>query len=203
MKLHEEFKLIEDLWDDNDENVTYHSVENPKWTNAKDDMRKKATPVYKTFGSHKYDITKLNELEAWVKENAEFQFKRHPGSYKHYVPATERDEFTAEESHAKYIYVTILDNLEKSLDFGTMDSNSRFCVKENIHRLKRWYDKAHFDRYYTASLRRDAAERHDKDFEDFINKVFPGATGKKRDYIKSQLKDIYAEYVKSRPSGAY
>jgi hypothetical protein len=202
MKLHEEFKLVEDLWDD-DENVTYYNAENPEWTKTKDVMRKNAKPVYKTFGSHKYDITKFNELEAWVKENAEFQFKRHPNSYKHYVHATEKDEVTAEESHAKYIYITILDNLEKSLDFEAMDSNSEFCVQENINTLRRWYKRDYFDRHHTASLRRDAAERHDKDFEDFINKVFPRASARERDYIKSQLKDIYAEYIKSRPVGVY
>jgi hypothetical protein len=201
MKLYEEFKLVEELWDDDEDNV--YIGENPEWTAAKETMRKNAKPVYKTFGSHKYDITKFNELEAWVKENAEFQFKRHPGSYKHYVPATERDEFTAEERHAKYIYVTILANLEKSLDFGTMDGNSRFCVQENIHRLRRWYERDYFDRHHTASLRKDAAERHDKDFEDFINKVFPHASARDRDYIKSKLKDIYAEYIKSIPVGVY
>jgi hypothetical protein len=201
MKLHQEFKLYENMWED--EPAVVYNVENPEWTEQKNSLRKLAKPVYKTFGSHKYDITKLDELEAWVEKNAEFQFKRHPNSYKHYVPTSEKDEFTQEERHAKYIYITILNNLEKSLDFGSMDGGARFCIKENIHTLKSHYERDYFDRHYTATKRKEASESHDKDFDDFIDKVFPGASNRERENIKSKLKDIYVEYMKSIPNGVY
>lgn len=57
MKLHEEFKEYENLWEA--------------------DMN----PYLKTFGRKTYDLTNKDELKAWIETNAEFQMKRYPGRY--------------------------------------------------------------------------------------------------------------------------
>ena len=57
MKLHEAFKEVEELWEEPSQHVV------------------------KTFGKKTYDISKKDELEAWVTANAEFQMRRHPDRY--------------------------------------------------------------------------------------------------------------------------
>lgn len=57
MKLHEAFKEVEELWEEPSQSVI------------------------KTFGKKTYDISKKDELEAWVNANAEFQMKRYPDRY--------------------------------------------------------------------------------------------------------------------------
>ena len=57
MKLFEEFKEVEGLWE------------------------AASNPMLKTFGKKTYDISKKDELEAWVNANVDFQMKRHPDRY--------------------------------------------------------------------------------------------------------------------------
>jgi hypothetical protein len=66
MKLHEEFKLVEDLWED-DINTN---------------------PVIRTFGRKTYNLADTNELFAWWRANLEFQMKRYPDKYKGYRGVT-------------------------------------------------------------------------------------------------------------------
>lgn len=210
MKLYEEFKLVEDLWDDEDIFVDMYNPAESTATRLADlppevqqliqkQTNKPLRAVLKTFGSKTYNLVELQDMEAWVKANADFQFKRHPNSYTHF--ATDKDDFTPTESHAKYIYITILKNLEKSLDFASMDSRSRRSVEKNLLTLRNKYYNAWMDRYDNASGRKQAVELYDKEFDEFIDKVLPGAAAGYKKQFKSALKDLWAEYNKRTARG--
>lgn len=210
MKLHEEFKLVEDLWDDDDIFVDMYEPAKSTAIRLADlppevqqriqkQTNKPLRPVLKTFGSKTYNLVELHDMEAWVKANADFQFKRHPNSYTHSV--IDKDDFTPTESHAKYIYITILKNLEKSLDFDSMDSRSRRSVEKNLATLRNKYYKAWMDRHDNASGRKQAVELYDKEFDEFIDKVLPGAAAGYKQQFKSSLKDLWAEYNKRSARG--
>lgn len=93
MKLHEEFKLVETLWDDlvatypelEDEAPESDTVVSPDshqgeriFSNNLDT----SAPVIRTFGRKRYNLADTNELFAWWRANLEFQMKRHPDRYK-------------------------------------------------------------------------------------------------------------------------
>ncbi len=73
MKLHEEFRLYEDLWEDEvpatDEAITEETVET-------------SDPLIRTFGRKTYNLANPDELDAWFKANFEFQQKRYPDKYR-------------------------------------------------------------------------------------------------------------------------
>lgn len=74
MKLYEEFKLVEDLWD----NEEYAEL-----MTGTDD-KPEGDPVIRTFGRKTYNLANINELFAWWRANLEFQMKRYPDKYTGY-----------------------------------------------------------------------------------------------------------------------
>ena len=65
MKLHEEFKEYEELWEAAEENTSDAS-----------------NPLVRTFGRKTYNLANREELDAWFKANYEFQQKRYPSRYR-------------------------------------------------------------------------------------------------------------------------
>lgn len=74
MRLHEEVKLYEDLWED-EIPVTEATLPEEETTNVAD-------PLIRTFGRKTYNLANMDELDAWFKANFEFQQKRYPGKYR-------------------------------------------------------------------------------------------------------------------------
>jgi hypothetical protein len=90
MKLHEEFKEYENLWEAAEE----------------------STPIIRTFGKKTYDLSKPDELRAWFEANYEFQKQRHPDRYAAYDPA----RGLRQNSNRQNLRATIAKNLLASLE---------------------------------------------------------------------------------------
>lgn len=97
MKLYEEFKLVEDMWEDDTVNVLLDKedpfAELPSETQDFANKRKAdeitkanagTNSVLRTFGRKTYNLADTNELFAWWRANLEFQMKRYPDRYKGY-----------------------------------------------------------------------------------------------------------------------
>lgn len=74
MKLHEEFKLYEDMWED-EVPAAEDALTEEETTNAAD-------PLIRTFGRKTYNLANPDELDAWFTANFEFQQKRYPDKYR-------------------------------------------------------------------------------------------------------------------------
>jgi hypothetical protein len=74
MKLHEEFKLYEDMWED--------EVPATEEALAEEETVETADPLIRTFGRKTYNLANPDELDAWVDANFEFQQKRYPYKYR-------------------------------------------------------------------------------------------------------------------------
>ena len=91
MKLHEEFKEYENLWEAAEENTSEVS-----------------NPLIRTFGKKTYDLSNRDELNAWFEANYEFQQKRYPSKY--------RDSEGDITSNWLKLRATIANNLLTSLE---------------------------------------------------------------------------------------
>ena len=106
MKLHEEFKEYESLWEDS------------------------RNPYIKTFGRKTYDLTNKDELKAWIETNAEFQMKRHPNRYA--KDPTEEPMRGDGEEKALDLKITIVDNLFDRLSKEGVDQALLDSVHEEV-----------------------------------------------------------------------
>ena len=107
MKLFEEFKEIDGLWEE------------------------ASKPVLKTFGRKTYDISKKDELEAWVDANVEFQMKRHPDRYSPDYDDGVPDLYPQGDFNAYSVRSNVLENL---LDTLAKDP-STVAIRDNIWEL--------------------------------------------------------------------
>ena len=109
MKLFEEFRVVEDLWED----------------------APSSSAVLKTFGRKTYDISKKDELEDWVNANVEFQMKRYPDRYSPNNDGGRPDMYPEGKFNAYSIRSNVLNNL---LDSLVKDSSTE-TIRDNIWEL--------------------------------------------------------------------
>ena len=74
MKLHEEFKLYEGMWED--------EVPAAEEVKTDEETTNVAHPLIRTFGRKTYNLANPEELDAWFNANFEFQQKRYPDKYR-------------------------------------------------------------------------------------------------------------------------
>lgn len=99
MKLYEEFKLYEDMWEDEVPATEEFPVD--------EEPVEPVNPLIRTFGRKTYNLANPDELDAWFKANFEFQQKRYPTRY--------RDAEGA-KAHWYRLRATIAKNLLTSLE---------------------------------------------------------------------------------------
>lgn len=109
MKLYEEFKEVEGLWEESEP----------------------VKPVLKQFGRKTYDISKKDALEAWVNANVEFQMKRHPARYDSSNTGDNPNLYPEGEWNTRTVRIDILHNL---LDTLSVEPSTK-VVRDNIWEL--------------------------------------------------------------------
>jgi hypothetical protein len=124
MKLHEEFKLVEELWEDDFNFEDFYAERERKLKAAKDAEaeRIRTNPVIRTFGRKTYNLADTNELFAWWRANLEFQMKRYPDKYKGYRGVTNDYK----------LHTTIANNLIKALKADGVTDEKIFKELEDM-----------------------------------------------------------------------
>jgi hypothetical protein len=188
MKLYEEFKLFEDMWDTLDKSGFRESSEtsnvkasqlmtndpltedterayrtlDPEYADWRYNQPRK--PYIKTFGSKKYDLADYKQLHDWVEANVQFQMKRYPNRYAHKNP--EPGEYTQGESNTTALRLTVLRNLLKQLEAEKADD--RICM--SIHDQINWLEGQHVGKQLDNKAREQIKDLLVNDaLEAFIN----------------------------------
>jgi len=136
MKLHEEFKLYEDMWED-EVPATEDSV-------AEVAAEEASEPVTRTFGRKAYDLTNRDELYAWVKANTDFQANRRPVRYRNADGTITSDWIRLRSRIAKNLLAsleaegitnpTVLDNLQR-IATGNFSKFTKVFAKDELNTL--------------------------------------------------------------------
>lgn len=124
MKLYEEFKLVEDLWEDDIDFEDFYADRDRKLKATKDTEAESIStnPVIRTFGRKTYNLADTNELFAWWRANLEFQMKRYPNKYKGYRGVTNDYK----------LHTTIANNLIKALKADGVTDEKIFKELEDM-----------------------------------------------------------------------
>jgi hypothetical protein len=112
MKLHEEFKEYENLWEEADESA----------------------PVIRTFGKKTYDLSKPDELEAWFNANYEFQKQRYP---ERYADASG----SVQNSNRQNLRATIAKNLLASLEAEGVTNPEVIGRLQELAEINAWFGR--------------------------------------------------------------
>lgn len=136
MKLHEEFKLYEDLWEDE-----VPATEEPI---ADEEVAVTSEPVTRIFGRKAYDLTNRDELYAWVKANTDFQAYRHPVRYRDANGNITSDWIRLHSRIARNLRAsleaegvtnpTVLDNLQR-IATGNFSKFTKVFAKDELNAL--------------------------------------------------------------------
>lgn len=115
MKLHEEFKEYENLWEAAEE----------------------STPIIRTFGKKTYDLSKPAELEAWFNANYEFQKQRYPERYADSDPA----RGIKQNSNRQNLRATIAKNLLASLEAEGVTDPDVIGRLQELAEINAWFGR--------------------------------------------------------------
>lgn len=115
MKLHEEFKEYETLWEEAEE----------------------STPVIRTFGKKTYDLSKPEELEAWFNANYEFQKQRYPERY----ADSDSARGIVQNSNRQNLRATIAKNLLASLEAEGVTNPEIIERLQELAEINSWFGK--------------------------------------------------------------
>jgi hypothetical protein len=124
MNLFEEFKEYTALWEDVD------------------------TSVIKTFGRKTYDLSKDDELDAWIEANVAFQVKRYPTKYD--GEADRAHDFFTSDERIDGLRHHIISNLANKLEANGVSAD---IVKKIRAKRKSWS----IDSFVAVNKRRTAA----------------------------------------------
>lgn len=163
MKLHEEFKLYENMWEDlsNKDSILEVYEEDPyEWQ-----YNKPRKSFIKTFGNKKYDLADYKQLHDWVEANVQFQMKRYPNRYTHKDPKT--GEYPVGEKNTLELRYVIMNNLVKQLEAEGADSRIIGSIIDQMD----WVRGQHSSKELDNRRREEVKAAAEAAFETFINSV--------------------------------